>query len=287
MSLRQPVVAALAALLVGSLLVGCGGGAPLLHPAHTLPASAVTFAVGTSGHLALGGLATATDALEGAGSVPGGLTTPAEQHAFVQGALTDFAVAPGVAPFVAARAGLGGHNEAGFAYTGRGIRLDGRHAFEWPSLALSLGAAVSGAFARPGDQPPDTPMQGEDAGLVGAELNSLRGYGLELPVVFGYRSEADVVMLWVGARAGLEFDTFDFTLVKTPQAVYGSSGDASRYWAGGLLGFAIGLHPIQVRAELDVAYESVSGQVDLGDGPVSADVSGVSLTPAMAISAKF
>ncbi|HEY6079437.1 MAG TPA: hypothetical protein VIW29_11570, partial [Polyangiaceae bacterium] len=201
---------------LAALLVGCGGGAPLLHPAHTLPASAVTFAVGSSGHLALGGLATATDAVDGASSLPGGATTPAQQHAFVQGALTEFAVAPGVAPFVAARAGLGGHNEAGFAYTGRGIRLDGRHAFEWPSLALSLGAAVSGAFARPGDAPPDAPMPGASAGLRAIELDSLRGYGAELPVVFGYRSDADVVMIWVGARAGLEFDTFDFTLVKSP-----------------------------------------------------------------------
>jgi len=69
--------------------------------------------------------------------------------------------------------------------------------------------------------------------------------------------------------------------------VSASSGDATRYWAGGLLGFAIGLHPIQVRAELDLAYESVSGNLDLGEGEVPAHVSGLSLTPAMAISAKF
>ncbi|HEY6080142.1 MAG TPA: hypothetical protein VIW29_15115, partial [Polyangiaceae bacterium] len=214
-----------------------------------------------------------------------------------QGALTEFAVAPGVAPFVAARAGLGGHNEAGFAYTGRGIRLDGRHAFEWPSLALSVGAALSGALARPGELPPcdyriamptlclNEPMD-PFAGVRSVELSSLRGYGVELPVVFGYRSEADVVMLWVGARGGVERDTFDYTLI-TFDTVSASSGDATRFWAGGLLGFAIGLHPIQVRAELDVAYESVSGNLELGDGPVPADVSGVSLTPAMAISAKF
>lgn len=275
------MVAALAALLVG-----CGGGAPLLHPAHTLPASDISFAVGTSGHVALGGLATADDALKSAGTTPGGADSPADQYAFVQGALTRFAVAPGVAPFVAARAGLGGHNEAGFTYTGRAIRLDGRHAFEWPTLALSLGVAATGALARPGDQPPNSTMS-QDTGLRAVELNSLRGYGVELPVVFGYRSDADVVMVWVGARAGLERDTFDFTLVESPDEVYGSSGDATRYWAGGLLGFAIGLHPIQVRAELDLAYESVHGHLELADGALPADVSGLSLTPAMAISAKF
>jgi hypothetical protein len=257
-----------------------------MYPAHTLPESAITFAAGTSGHLGLGGLDTATDALDASSSIPGGADTDAEQYAFVQGALARFAVAPGVAPFVAARAGLGGHNEAGFTYTGRGIRLDGRHAFEWPSLALSLGLCASGALARPGDQPANSPM-GQDTGLRMVELTSLRGYGFELPVVFGYRSDADVVLLWMGARAGIERDTFNFTLVESPDQAYSSTGDATRYYAGGLVGFAVGLHPIQVRVELDAAYESVSGHVVLGEGELPADVSGVSLTPAMAISAKF
>lgn len=274
-----------AALLLG--LGGCGGGAPLLYPAHTLPESAISFAAGTSGHFGLGGLATATEQLDQAAQTPGGAVGDAERAAFVQGALTEFAVAPGVAPFVAARVGLGGHNEAGLTYTGRGIRLDGRHAFEWPSFALSLGLGASGALARAGDQPPDSPPMGSDTGLRAVELNSLRGYGLELPVLFGYRSDADVVLLWVGLRAGFERDTFNATLVESPDEVYGTTGDASRLWAGGLVGFAIGLPPIQVRAELDAAYESVHGTLLTGSGEVAADVRGLSLTPAMAISAKF
>jgi hypothetical protein len=269
-----------------ALLTGCAGGAPLMYPAHTLPPNKVSFAAGTTGHFGLGGLATAADALDAAASTPGGADSDAEQYGFVQGALAKFAVAPGVAPFVAARAGLGDQNEAGLTWTGRTIRLDGRHAFEWHSYALSLGIAGIGGLARPGDQPPESPM-GVDTGLRSAELSSLRGYGFELPVVFGYRSDADVVMLWAGARGGFERDTFNFTLVESPAEAYASTGDASRYWVGGLIGFAIGLQPIQVRVELDAAYESVSGHVVLGEGEAEADVHGLSLTPGMAISAKF
>ncbi len=265
---------------------GCGGGAPLLHPAHVLPANAVSFAAGTSGRFSLGGLARAEQKLDDAAALPGGATTAAERRDFVAGALTRLAVAPGVAPFVAARAGLGAGNEAGLSYLGRALRLDARHAFEWPSVALSLGLAGTGALSRAGDKP-TREVTGQDAGLRSVEVTSLRGYGLELPVVVGYRSGADVVMLWAGLRAGFERDTFDLVLVEAPDEQFGTSGEAMRYWGGGLLGFAIGLAPIQVRVEIDAAYESAHGNLLTGGGELAADVGGVSLTPAMAISAKF
>jgi hypothetical protein len=180
---------------------------------------------------------------------------------------------------------LGGHNEAGLAYTGRGVRLDGRHAFEWPSLALSIGAAANGALAHPGDEPRTPP--GTGAGLRTMSLTSLSGYGLELPVLFGYRSSADVVKLWAGLRAGFERDHFNASLVEAPDALVGAKGDATRYWGGGLAGFSIGLSPIEVRVEVDAAYESAHGTLVTSGGDLTGDVAGWSLTPAMAISAKF
>src|SRR6186713_942940 len=54
--------------LLALSLSGCGGGAPLLHPAHTLPDGDVAFAAGTSGRLALGGLRDADEALDAAAS---------------------------------------------------------------------------------------------------------------------------------------------------------------------------------------------------------------------------
>jgi len=284
--IRRPVVE----LVLGAVLLSaCGGGAPLMYPAHTLPESEVSFAAGTSGRFALGGLHDAKVSLDEAATRPGGLRGPEEQAGFVKGALTEFAVAPGVAPFVAARAGLGGHNEAGLTYTGRSFRIDGRHAFEWPSLALSVGAAATGALSRPGSQPPhdvaDDPAA--DPGLRAVSLTSLNGYGIELPVLFGYRSSADVVKLWTGLRAGFEHDAANLSLTIAPDYVAATRAKASRSWAGGLVGFSVGLDLIEVRVEVNAAYERVHGSLTTQGGDVSGDVAGVSLTPAMAISAKF
>jgi hypothetical protein len=278
------------AVLGGSALLtgACGGGTPLLHAAHTLPADSITFAAGTSGHFMLGDLAEAEQDLDRAAAQAGGATTDAEKNRFAQGALARFAVAPGVAPFVAGRAGLGNHNEAGLTYTARSLRIDGRHAFEWPHVALSIGAVAIGALPRVGDRPGENVKEPQGAfGLRTAELVSPRGYGLELPVVFGYRSSADVVKLWTGLRAGLERDAFDVTVVQAPDHVVESKANATRLWAGGLVGFSIGLAPIEVRVELDAAYERAAGDLVTGESNLDVSVEGVSLTPAMAISAEF
>jgi len=268
------------------LLSACGGGAPLLHPAHTLPEGDVTFAAGTSGRLALGGLHRAEENIDDAAATPGGARSSEDRHRFAEGTLTRVAVAPGVAPFVAARVGLGHHNEAGLTYTGRGARLDGRHAFEWPQLAISVGGAAIGAFAAPGSQPQPSPP-GTGVGLRAFTLRSVSGYGLELPVLFGYRSDADVVKLWTGLRVGFERDTFNASVVESPDTSASASGKATRFWGGGLVGFSVGLAPIEVRVEVDAAYESVHGELVTGGDELTGDVAGWSLTPAMAISAKF
>jgi hypothetical protein len=277
-------------LVLGAcLLNACAGGAPLLHPAHTLPEGDVSFAAGTSGQLVVGALARADRELERAPNRPGGATTDDERRRFVEGALTRFAVAPGVAPFLAGRVGLGDHNEAGIAYTGRSFRLDARHAFEWPSLALSIGGAATGALSRPGDLPGrdvSDPASG-NGGLRRLELASLRGYGLELPVLFGYRSSADVVKAWVGLRAGFERDSASVSVVVAPDTAVASNADATRLWGGGLVGFSVGLDPVEVRVELDAAYQTVHGSMVTGSGDLSGTVAGLSLTPAAAISAKF
>jgi len=273
--------------LAASVLTACGGGAPLLHPAHPLLEGDVTFAAGTSGRFTLGGLQRAEAKLDAAGRLPGGAQSQQEREGFANGTISRIAVGPGVAPFVAARVGLGHHKEAGLTYVGRGFRLDGRHAFEWPSLALSVGAAANIAFAHPGRDL--TPVPGANTGLRTMSLSSMRGYGLELPLVFGYRSSADVVKLWTGLRAGFERDYFNASIVEAPDALVGTEGRATRFWGGGLVGFAIGLAPVEVRVEVDAAYENARGALSLSylEGELTGNVAGWSLTPAMAISAKF
>lgn len=276
-------------LLCACGVTACGGGAPLLHPAHTLPEGDVSFAAGTSGRFALGGLHRGEQGLDAAAAIPGGATTAAEREKFVQGALVRASVAPGVAPFVAARVGLGHHNEAGITYTGRGFRLDGRHALEWKTLALSIGLGAHAVLSRPGNQPDRrvSDMPTGDSGLQTFTVTSSGGYGLELPVVFGYRSDADVVKAWVGARAGLERASFDVAVVEAPDLAIGTAAQATRYWGGGLVGFSVGLAPIEVRVEMNAAYESATGKLRLNAGDLSGSVAGWSLTPAMGISAKF
>ncbi len=278
-------------LLAASLLPACGGGGPLLHPAHTLKNGDVAFTAGTSGRFGLGGLHSAERKLDDTAAIQGGATTPEERAGFVEGALARFAVGPGVAPFAAARVGLGSQNEAGLAWTGRAVRLDGRHAFEWRSYAISVGLAATGALARPGDLPrehvDDEGASSVSGGLRTAKLTSLSGYGVELPLLFGYRSDADVVQLWAGVRAGFERDSFQLRLVEWPDSAFGSSGNATRFWGGGLVGFSVGLAPVEVRVEVNAAYENVRGKVRTHGGEISGDVAGLSLTPAMGISAKF
>jgi hypothetical protein len=145
-----------------------------------------------------------------------------------------------------------------------------------------------GALPRVGDRPgEDAGASSSDFGLRTVELVSPRGYGLELPVLFGYRSSADVVKLWAGLRAGIERDAFDVTVVEAPDRVVASYANATRFWAGGLVGFSVGLAPIEVRVEVDAAYESASGDLVTGKRSLDVTVQGVSLTPAMAISAEF
>jgi hypothetical protein len=268
------------------LLSACGGGGPLLHPAHTLAEGDVTFAAGTSGRFTLGGLRGAEKDLDGAAAIPGGARSDTELQGFTNGSLSAVAVAPGVAPFLAARVGLGHHNEAGLAYTGRGARLDGRHAFEWPNLAISVGGAALGAFAAPNDEA-NPPPPGSGTALRAFTLRSVGGYGFELPVLFGYRSDADVVTLWTGLRAGFERDAFGASVIESPDTDASAEGKATRFWGGGLVGFSVGLAPIEVRVEVDAAYESLHGELVTGGRELTGKVAGWSLTPAMAISAKF
>jgi len=96
-----PVVAAF------SFVVGCGGGAPLLHGVQAVPRNTVTVGAGFSG---------AVLPLEASG----------EGDASDRQQLKTAAVSPGLAPWVGARLGVGGGYDLGLTYTGRLARFDAR-----------------------------------------------------------------------------------------------------------------------------------------------------------------
>jgi hypothetical protein len=275
--MRRLAVTAASAMLVGALLVGCGGGSPLLHPARTLPKGEVRGATGFSANVVAGDLSSSFRAAKNEAitnpDVPG---LPGTDVVYSKGALVAAAAAPGLAPFVGARVGVGDHFEGGLAYTGRGARIDLRKSIDRKNMSLSAGIGGSGVFY--GHQ--------DGSELPNVDLGQLHGYGADIPLLIGWTVPNDLYMLWLGARGGWEH--VDVSLVRSePKAVdLGTPPitlSADRFFAGGLLGFAVGFRHVHVALELDVAYQSISGSYN----QTNASVSGVTLAPASALWIEF
>jgi hypothetical protein len=256
----------LRACLAGSL-TACGGANPLLHPAHALPAGQTAFGAGVSDRFVLGAERSALDAAR-ARSANG--AAPGDPSA-TRGLLVALAEGPALAPWVSARVGLPGTNEAGLSVTGQALRADARHAFHWGSSALSLGLGLSGrSLSRSG------------LDLPGTDLNRAAGFGLDLPLLFGYRTDADLISVWAGVRGS--YDHWSGKVALEPGA--DTSLRATRWSGGPVLGLAVGVAPLYVAAELEADYARISGSFD-GGPPPDASVSGWSLRPAGALIGKF
>jgi hypothetical protein len=234
----------------------CGGGAPLLHGAHTLPTGRTAAGAGFSGTFAFGGAGEAARS-----------GSQAERRA------AEGAFSPGVAPWVGLRVGLGAESEAGLTYTGRAVRFDARHAFEDDSTALSIGAGAS-AIVGAGEQPTDvsTPAAG---GTTNGPLDRPTGFGFDVPVLFGWRSTAGVVTLWAGPRGGFEKLTANSS---SAQAL-----DVRHWYGGAVVGLGLGFRHVHGAIELDGYYQTASGSV-AGE---SVHASGVTLAPAAGLIFSF
>jgi hypothetical protein len=233
---------ALAALAATS----CAGGAPLLHGAHTLGGGDTAQGAGFSGTFAVGDARAAVQSSEEG----------------VHRAALD-SLAPGVAPWVNARIGLGSENEAGITYTGRAVRFDARHAFEDESTAISIGAGASGV------------LRGDERTAPDGVTVAPAGFGFDVPILFGWRSSAGVVTLWAGARGGFE--------KVAANASPASEIDLKRFYGGGVFGFGLGFRHVHGVIELDGSYQNVSGSMGGGD----VRFSGITLTPAAALVLTF
>jgi hypothetical protein len=247
-------------------LSACGGGVPLLHPAHALPAGRTAFAVGVSDRFVLGD---AQHALaEAEQRMPG---TPQDARS-TQGVLVRLAEGPRVAPYAAARIGIPGTNEAGLSYSGQALRGDLRHAFEWGQTALSTGIGVTGLGLGPSTSDPP-----------GTDLSGAYGVGVDLPILFGYRTDADLISVWGGLRGS--FDRWSGSVSLDPGAAFAL--DANRLAVGPIFGMSLGLPPFWVSAELELDYAHVTGALDRPGTRLDAQVSGWSARPAGALVAKF
>ncbi len=181
------------------------------------------------------------------------------------------AVAPGVAPFVGARAGIGGGFEGGVAYTGRAAHIDMRRLFDWDAVSLSVGLGV------------EMPIYGnsDTSTLPQVDLSAVHGYGADVPVIVGWQSQARLYMVWAGVRAG--WDHTDIGSLSTePGAVTVNEPmtlSSDRFYGGGVVGLAAGFRHVHAALELDVAYQSVRGTFD----DTTVTVQGLSLAPAAAL----
>ncbi len=253
---------------------GCAGGGPLLHPARTLPSGEIRAAGGLSGQVAVGSIA---DDLRGArneaATNPAAPGAPGSNETYARGALVAAAIAPGLAPFVAARVGIGGEAEGGITYTGRMARIDMRRSFEiGNNVSVSVGAGGSGAFY--GRQQGST--------LPNVDLSRLRGYGADVPLLIGWESSGAIYRVWAGARAGFEHDSIENLTSEPKGTALGPDPvtlSATRYYGGGLVGLAAGFRHIHVALELDVQYAVVDGQYN----QTNVKIRGVALTPASAV----
>lgn len=266
-------------LVVSAIMLGgCGGGVPLLHPARTLPTGDLRMAGGVSANVPVGSLAndlaTARDIGAKDPQAPG---APGTNPAYAKGALVSAAIAPGLAPFVGARVGVGSAFEGGLAYTGRAVRADMRRSFEiGGDWSLSLGAgAMAALYGR---------QQGTD--LPNVDLGALHGFGADIPVLVGWESKGGIYMFWAGARSGFERDVIENVTSEPKDVTIGAPPirlEATRWWGGGVVGVATGFNHVHVAIELDAAYQVVTGSYN--DNHVT--VHGLTLSPATAIFWRF
>jgi hypothetical protein len=256
--------------------IGCGGGTPLLHPARTLNTGDLRAMGGVSANVAVGSLADdLRTAREIAGRDPEGATVPGAPGSnpeYAKGAMVAAAVAPGLAPFVGARIGVGSSFEGGLVYTGRSVRADMRRSFDDKNWSLSLG--LGGTAALYGRQ------QGQD--LPNVDLSALKGYGLDLPVLGGWQSNGGLYMFWFGARAGFEIDTIERLTSEPKPVTLGGQPirlEATRWYGGPLIGAATGFRHIHVALEIAATFNALNGTYN--DTRVT--VTGFAIVPATAL----
>lgn len=186
---------------------------PLAHPAHVLNPGKVSAGAGIAATIAEAPASGGASALR----------------------LQEMALAPAASPWIAARVGLGDGFEGGISASSRAVRLDGRRAFLFldRTLALSVGLGGSAIVA--------AAPKGGASGVFGG--------GVDVPVIFGWRSSADLYSAWIGPRFSAEIFSGRFD---------GGAGiapaEGKAIGVGGVAGVRVGLRHVFGVIEVDAAY---------------------------------
>lgn len=267
-----------------------------MHPAHTLPVSTVTMGAGVQSNFVLGDGAERIEAARAAAGAQSSLDSDAENQSYLDGTVAHVMFAPGLAPWVGARVGLGYDTEAGLAYTGRTARVDARHAFEARRIALSAGLGASAVLTRRGEEGADSDPVGRGEAIPGLDTHGLTGWGLDVPVIVGWRSDADLVQIYGGLRGGYERVFGDVGLGVSFYDVGAPSSaelDASRWYGSLLAGLRTTVDPLWVGIELAAGVGYGEGSMVFRDAAggttahVNGSATGINLSPSGAFGGRF
>jgi hypothetical protein len=281
---RRALLASVVVTALGS--TACSGALPLFHGAKTLPKGFTMAGAGVAANVVRGEASTALRSAQET-TVVGAAVQPSDQSAYRRGALVAASFAPGVTPWVGARAGLGHDFEAGLSYTQRALRIDARRSIELTkAIHFSAGIGAMSILGRRGD--------GSSGDLAGLDLAGLRGLGVDIPLLVGWESSGELIRLYGGARLGYEAVDGDIGVssIAKPGEVDPATGAAigskvsisgHRTWATGIAGFALGFRHFFGVVELAAGAGWARGTVD-GD---SVKATGIVLSPGAALVARF
>lgn len=271
------------------LVSGCGAGSPLLHPAHPLTPGQVAGSSGVSAYFAPPDAQRSIDESAAMSQAE----RAQDEQTLVDGAVAQALSTPGLAPWLSLRVGLVEATEGGISYTGRRARGDVRYAYVLDQLALSAGVGITGIMPNIGSDPPtdtcDDPDYCPDAivddsysQIPGLDTGSISGWGADLPLLVGWRSQPALVAVWTGVRARFEQISGEFRYqTELGPRVAKASGDRVVFQA--VAGVSVGIKPIWALFEVSPAFERLSGDVDLESGVVGSRLEGFSFSPAIAL----
>lgn len=279
---RRRASLTLARVIAGAsavLVAACGGGMPLLHPAHPLPSGVSSLSAGVGSQWVLGRANREVDDARNAASGQG------PQPLAAGPAVAASLYAPGPFPWVSMRLGLGSGNEAGAAYTGHRARVDARHAWLRGSWAFSVGAGAGLGLAHPTANDSNGTFLGASEPINGLDTSGTRAVAFDVPILLGWRSSGDIARVWLGLRPSYEhvYGTLTYDVATTRSQ---ADISANVMTTSGIIGLAMGLRPLFLAMELSAggsfARGSLSGTPgNLGGGSTS--LSAVTLTPAAAL----
>jgi hypothetical protein len=121
------------------------------------------------------------------------------------------------------------------------------------------------------------------------DASGVSGWGLDIPVLVGWRSDAQVIQVWVGPRAGVEHDRGHLVLSVDPDPTREEQVplDAWRWYGGGVIGLAGGAPPVWVGVELDVYFQTMKGRLNFAGTEERASLDGITLAPTGALLVRF